>query len=278
MSTPTKRRKTNSYKPSPKTVGSLDFFFGKQKNSRGAKSRDNDNDARCEADDHSSISGALPDGIGSQSLTDEELARKLQDEWDEQDKRRRSREGDPTTDATEDTVQNCTLSNGDARITPVPVHVNVHHNGDQLLQIREYPSHEKKDTLSLQSTASAENSISSTVPFDENPLTFDPSKYLPELRKHWAELGDSASYAILTRCFMLVNSTQSRIKIVDTLVNFLRTLIEGDPDSLLPAVITPTRWSQALLRLHRSGWRPTLYRPHIFHWSWASEDQPYQKR
>lgn len=234
MSTPTKRRKTNAYKPSPKTVGSLDFYFGKQKDSQGPETRDND--ARREADDHSSTFGALPDGIGSQSLTDEELARKLQNEWDEQDKRQRSREGDPTTDAAEDTVQNGSDSNGDTGTTSVPVHPNEHHNTDQLPQSREYPSDGKKDTLSLQSIASAENSIFSTVPFDENPLTFAPSKYLPELRKHWAELGNSASYAILTRCFILVNSTQSRIKIVDTLVNFLRTIIEGDPDSLLPAV------------------------------------------
>jgi DNA ligase-1 len=40
----------------------------------------------------------------------------------------------------------------------------------------------------------------------------------------------------LTRCFILINSTTSRIKIVDTLVNLLRTIIEGDPSSLLPAV------------------------------------------
>lgn len=276
MSTPTKRRKTNTYKSSPKTVGSLDFFFGKQTDSQGAKSRDND--TKSEADDQSSTLGALSGGIGLQNLTDEELARKLQDEWDEQDKRQGSREGDPTTDATEALFQNSTFLNSDTRTTPVPVHFNGHQNTDQSPQIREYPSHGKKDILALQSTVSAENSISSTVPFDENPLTFDPSKYLPELRKHWTELGNNASYAILTRCFILVNSTQSRIKIVDTLVNFLRTLIEGDPDSLLPAVITPTCQVQALLRLHRSGWRPTLYRPLIFHWSWALEAQPYQKR
>ena len=35
---------------------------------------------------------------------------------------------------------------------------------------------------------------------------------------------------------MLVNSTQSRIKIVDTLVNLLRVIIEADPKSLLPTV------------------------------------------
>ena len=45
-----------------------------------------------------------------------------------------------------------------------------------------------------------------------------------------------ATYALLTRCFVLVSGTTSRIKIVDTLVNCLRLLIEGDPDSLLPAV------------------------------------------
>jgi DNA ligase-1 len=35
---------------------------------------------------------------------------------------------------------------------------------------------------------------------------------------------------------VLVNSTTSRIRIVDTLVNTIRLLIEGDPPSLLPAV------------------------------------------
>lgn len=42
---------------------------------------------------------------------------------------------------------------------------------------------------------------------------------------------------------MLVNSTQSRIKIVDTLVNLLRTIIEGDPDSLLPTVCIYTSYN-----------------------------------
>lgn len=44
------------------------------------------------------------------------------------------------------------------------------------------------------------------------------------------------SDALLTRCFVLVSGTSSRIKIVDTLVNCLRVIIEADPDSLLPAV------------------------------------------
>jgi hypothetical protein len=93
-----------------------------------------------------------------------------------------------------------------------------------------------KNTLSLQSTGSAEDTISSNLPLDENPLTFDPAKYVIQLHGHWATEGSDASYALLTRCFVLVNSTQSRIKIVDTLVNLLRVIIETDPSSLLPTV------------------------------------------
>ena len=244
MSTPTKRRKTNTYKPSPTTVGSLDFFFGKQKDGQGPKTRDHD--CSSSAGDHTPTLGQLPDGIGSQTLTDEELARKLQYEWDEQDKVRRSRGDDPTTDAVEDTVHGG--STGDTAVTAISVQLKEAQDTDQFRQASKNSSYRRKDFLSLQSTASAENSISSTVPFDENPLTFDPSKYLPDLRKHWTELDDSASYAILTRCFILVNSTQSRIKIVDTLVNFLRTLIEGDPGSLLPAVCPSVSRDRAFLK------------------------------
>ena len=91
-------------------------------------------------------------------------------------------------------------------------------------------------SLSLQSTASAEDGISSIIPFDESPLTFQAARYVSELRNHWSTDDGAASYSVLTRCFILVNSTQSRIKIVDTLVNFLRVIIEADPESLLPAV------------------------------------------
>jgi DNA ligase 1 len=71
------------------------------------------------------------------------------------------------------------------------------------------------------------------LPFDTDPLTFDPEDYktliesLPDGR---------TTYSILTRAFVLINSTRSRIKIVDTLTNFLRTIMACDPESLLPAV------------------------------------------
>jgi DNA ligase-1 len=93
-----------------------------------------------------------------------------------------------------------------------------------------------KNTLSLQSSTGGEDTVALAVPFDQSPQTFDAAKYATELRARWASEGGDASYALLTRAFVLANATTSRIKIVDTLVNFIRVLIEGDPSSLLPAV------------------------------------------
>ena len=94
----------------------------------------------------------------------------------------------------------------------------------------------EKAILSLQSVASSEDDITTRIPFDDHPLTFDPQQYIPRLRRCWEATGNDASYGILSHAFVLINSTQSRIKIVDTLTNFLRTLIEGDSGSLLSAV------------------------------------------
>ena len=242
MSTPTKRRKTNNHKPSPQTVGSLDFFFGKQKGETSQKKQDLGTLSGESTNGHLEV--PVEDEMESvpQDLTDEEYARKLQAEWDEQDR------GPVVIDeqAKEDPGISA-QANGDAGETPEHAGKNFEQSStkaqtkvdgaDKSDQDRDLTGIQgKKNTLSLQSAASAEDVISSTVPFDENPMTFDPSKYLPNLKRHWATKGGSVSYGLLTRCFVLVNSTQSRIKIVDTLVNFLRTVIEGDPESLLPSV------------------------------------------
>ncbi|KAI4174514.1 MAG: hypothetical protein LQ343_002271 [Gyalolechia ehrenbergii] len=236
MATPSKRRKTNSYKDSTKSVKSLDYFFGSQKAKQSNASQPPAQDAAGEAD------WTAPKEQ-DQQLTDEQLARKLQQEWDAADRNHdateiqqksvRKDEGhqeygrvkaseDAPTDlcGTFHPLISSTKRQKDGQISPAK---------DELK-----PPEESK--LTLQSTASAEDVISSVIPFDESPMTFDPSKYLPDLKRHWATHGGEASYGLLTRCFVLVNSTQSRIKIVDTLVNFLRTIIEGNPDSLLPAV------------------------------------------
>ncbi|KAI9871349.1 MAG: hypothetical protein M1830_002995, partial [Pleopsidium flavum] len=209
----------------------LDYFFGKQTKDNGSKLQSAggpfDSAVVTESPEAQGI------GRGNTSLTDEGLARRLQEEWNNENA---SADNEGATNpprvaqshddfAAESTTEIEDEGSQQQRKTV---------KGDSVNPGTNEPS--KNATLSLQSAASAEDVISSTVPFDENPLTYEPSKYIPDLKRHWATEGGDASYALLTRCFVLVNGTQSRIKIVDTLVNLLRTLIEGDPESLLPTV------------------------------------------
>ena len=73
MASPAKKRRKNDFQASPKQVRGLDFFFGKQS-------------ANATQD---SVAPSIPakptsdrDGADKANLTDEELARKLQREWD----------------------------------------------------------------------------------------------------------------------------------------------------------------------------------------------------
>lgn len=239
MSTPSKRRKTNNHQPSPQTVGSLDFFFSKQKGANVSEKIDETARSQEIPNKPSASQEGDRNNVDAQTLTDEEYARKLQAEWEEQDRV----PGAPPANSTPEQEDGQATKNDES--IQKAKDTSDHQFGSSLQQrfatdraitVQEANGAQKKDTLSLQSAASAEDAISSTVPFDESPLTFDTSKYIPDLKKHWATEGGNASYGLLTRCFVLVNSTQSRIKIVDTLVNFLRTIIEADPESLLPAV------------------------------------------
>ncbi|KAF2835851.1 ATP-dependent DNA ligase [Patellaria atrata CBS 101060] len=222
MSSPAKRRKKNDYDGSNQPVRSLDYFFAKQhtapKDTRNVKKELHEQEIEKKSNSKHII---------GTTLTDEELARKLQEEWnnepalsprngkpeDGRDSRKEYNSHDIIYAEKSAEPNNCLLDSKEQKQS-API----------------------KSTLALQSTAAEEDTVSTIIPFDESPLTFEPSKYIPDLQKHWATDSGHATYALLTRCFVLVNSTQSRIKIVDTLVNLLRTIIEGDPESLLPAV------------------------------------------
>lgn len=211
MSSPAKKRKLNNAAKSekPQSKG-LEYFFSKQQQNGGSSA--------AAAESSASDSNSAP-------LTDEELARKLQAEWDMEAAQMDSQEANGKEELTKaDVVTNEELEDleqqqPDAPAQPPPAAI---FGG--------------KKTLALQSAGMDEDRITISIPLDEPPLTFEPSKYVDQLKEHWSRDGGNASYALLTRCFVLVSGTASRIKIVDTLVNCLRLLIEGDPGSLLPAV------------------------------------------
>ncbi|KAB8071592.1 ATP-dependent DNA ligase [Aspergillus leporis] len=201
MSSPAKKRKREVPASSPKGNRSIASFFQGPATKQAEKAEQTP----------PTVSGDV-----DQTLSDEALARKLQEEWNQQDAAPASENvrdaGTPTSEPTS------ALSN--------------------LIDDNLEPPNKakKKNTLSLQSSAGTEDNFSLTVPFDQSPLTFDSTKCADELKGHWTLAGGNASYALLTRAFVLANATTSRIKIVDTLVNFLRVLIEADPSSVLPAV------------------------------------------
>lgn len=225
MPSPAKKRKlnggTSTPVAAPKPRG-LEYFFSKQRasTSTAASALPNSADGRNEA----------ATSTETASLTDEQLARKLQAEWDKEVR-------DQSAVQNEDGVSAGVSS---SQHTPSPSREEIS-PGRETLQPTETAHHPPtsgpgKKTLSLSSAAATEDSVSESIPFDQSPLTFDPLDHASKLKEHWASEGGDASYALLTRCFVLVNGTTSRIKIVDTLVNCIRTLIETDPASLLPAV------------------------------------------
>ena len=226
MESPAKRRRKNNSttKESPLPARGLDFFFAKQ-NQKANKD--------CTASTGATDQLRQPEFVEEQQqVTDEVYARKLQEDWAAEDGE--TNEPLDNLNGGKDT-QDTLLENGSRRDAS-PQTVRGSTSFDPTKETESASVYGKQDTLGLQSIASPEDTITLTIPFDESPLTFDPHKYIPELQCHWANEGGDASYALLTRCFILVNSTQSRIKIVDTLVNCLRILIQGDPQSLLPAV------------------------------------------
>lgn len=229
MDSPSKRRKKND--GSSKPVRKLDFFFAKQ-NAKAAAAND--------ATTNTTESNA-PHPIDPSNLTDEEYARRLQEEWDKEAQ-------GPPQPGDQPVKEEDLYSSNELYRDPTPPAKGRLNGSNAKIELVSSPAPEinstieasapksKSNTLSLQSTAAEEDTITTNIPFDQSPLEFEPSKFIPDLQKHWHAEGGRATYALLTRCFILVNSTASRIKIVDTLVNLLRTIIESDPESLLPAV------------------------------------------
>ncbi|KAK4160871.1 DNA ligase [Cladorrhinum sp. PSN259] len=226
MASPAKKRKLNpdTKKASAPSKG-LEYFFARQRQNNTTNGGGGSSSKPPSSQDSSSQAEQT-----DVQLTDEELARKLQAEWDAE-----------VRVSTQNTAPPKSIDETSSKTPIDESHVSEPEppSGSQTPQPptpAKIDLGKSKTTLSLSSAAATDDQVAAAIPLDESPLTFDPSKYIPELQASWAVEGGDASYALLTRCFVLVSSTQSRIKIVDTLVNCIRLLIQGDPSSLLPAV------------------------------------------
>ena len=196
MPSPAKKRKINSSGQAAPNRG-LEFFFGRQKELASRR------EPSAEAVPHQQVD------------EDEKLARRLQAEWDAQ---AQPQDAHAVALSPSPNLPNLPESNQAEPASPKP----------------KPPS---AVTLSLQSVTSAQDVLAVSLPLDESPLSFNPSDHIPGLKSAWkTDTEGRASYTLLTRCFVLVNATSSRKKIVDTLVNCLRLVIEADPESLLPTV------------------------------------------
>ncbi|EGS22379.1 DNA ligase-like protein [Thermochaetoides thermophila DSM 1495] len=207
---PPKKRKLNNASEGSTPARTLDYFFGKQNQKSSPRPS-------------STPDPTLPSTQIDQTdqiLTDEKLAQKLQAEFDAE-----ARVFSASQQPPEPVQPQVTSPKKSAQADAAPDTTKLSTPKPTVAQ----------NILSLSATPSSDDPLVASLPLDENPLTFAPSKCLPGLLPSWTS-ESGAPYALLTRCFTLVNNTQSRIKIVDTLTNTLRLLIEGDPDSLLPAV------------------------------------------
>lgn len=248
---PAKRRKKNPTQKTPIKTKPIDFFFKKQGESAISEKSgapENANRGSVSPLAGKRVGNVIEGGLGGEEdvpehgLTDEEYARKLAAEWGVEDAQihveankeeessgssqgvKRKHDGsspepeNPRSSPDEKTKINSTTIPAPRK--PIETTLN---------PSKDLP---KAKEVSPQADTAARN-IVDEIPFDKDPLSFDPEEYR-ELVKNWPE--GKATYAFLTRAFVLVDGTRSRIKIVDTLVNMIRTLIRLDPGSLLPAV------------------------------------------
>jgi len=233
MASPAKKRKNL---PNTQPTRTLHYFFEKQTATK------------------KEALGSAPTSdpqLGPSALTDGQYANELAEEWKHEDKASRnatpslsgesSRTGakrhisnSPITNATASSSlaysgeeeQKDSLTSATPQASQAATPVQKPNAPPSILQTP------KEIAASAEDVREMERTIDS-MPFDEDPLKFNPDNYQTTTRKL---PGGKATYALLTHAFVLINSTRSRIRIVDTLVNFLRVLIRLDPDSLLPAV------------------------------------------
>lgn len=214
---PSKRRKKTPATPSK--TRTLDYFFAKQTAPQSPSRRA----------PHTAATTSLTEDPGH-GLTDEEYARKLAEEWANEDSQATAASS-AMASGNESGTSKRKRSSSPETSDRTPTVSGVHPIKPPAPEPSEAEIPKTKE-VSVQADEEVRRVVDS-IPFDSDPSSFDPDAY-ESLVNNWPE--GNATYALLTRAFVLVDGTRSRIKIVDTLVNFIRTMIRLDPESLLPAV------------------------------------------
>lgn len=228
MASPTKRRKKNDGTAMPEVgARNLDFFF--KKKCAGAETTGK------KVADVGQKEGGVSGGANSKNrdgkFTDEELARRLHEEWNGAESvgavsedlalRDKNRSSDGIKIGPASTAEEGSPSEKDDT------------KSDVKPPIASDETPKSNVPVSLASPSLDADKAHSDLPLDQDPLTFDPELYGDLIHSF---PNSKATYALLTRGFVLITSTRSRIKIVDTIVNLLRVIIRHDPASLLSAV------------------------------------------
>ena len=228
MASPTKRRKKNDGSGTPAAgagVRTLDFFFGRKAVAVAAGGKVEEK----QKSEGMGVDGDGGAGVEKEKETDEELARRLHEEWN----------GVESADGNVNVRGSGSGSRDDSVTAAVEEEVVMIWEKKGVLDGRDLSSQQEALSsktvvpTSVPPTTLDAETAHSTIPLDQDPLKFTPELYTPLLHSF---PNSRATYALLTHCFVLITSTRSRIKIVDTLTNLLRLLIISDSPSLLPAV------------------------------------------
>ena len=231
---PAKKRKLDS---TPVKKG-LDFFF-KQHIERQSKSPQlNGDESGFFVKDNGEADWELQ--RWKQEKEDEKLARELQERErrqeaeDEEFARQLAKHYEQATDSTKREATNVTpMEDEDIYGEPAAQASKPSTTLKSESSEGEAPAPLPIKTLTLDNPATTSLEEIYSIPLDKDPLTFDPA-IDAACATSWSP--NKTPYAFLTHAFILINSTRSRIKIQDYLVNCLRVVIHHDPSSLLQLV------------------------------------------
>jgi DNA ligase-1 len=209
----------------------VDFFFKKQVEKKQAPTanggegklfvesdrEDEDVRRRKQEEEDEVFARSLQDLEGRQEIDDEDFARRLAKDYEDEHAHATKPDIDTVSDDSEDLYGQ-----------PLPKPPS--ENPTKQPSPQKLPSDFQPPKLTLDTTTLEQIYA---IPLDKDPLTFNPLTDAP-IASTWSP--NLTPYAFLTHSFILINSTRSRLKIVDYLVNTLRVITYHDPASLLPLV------------------------------------------